>query len=200
MCPYCHNWKTLIQSKIPQIPFDEILAFLKKRVGILDGVVISGGEPTMMKELPEKIRKIKELGFLVKLDTNGTNPTMLKQLIDEKLIDYVSMDIKHSFTKMYDIIVNRKINLDLLRQSIAILLEDKVDYEFRTTLMEEYHDIDSIYEIGKAIEGAKRLFLQKFVVSDGVVDKTLHPIEEETARKYMDILSQYVHDVNLRGY
>ena len=93
-CPYCHNYETLVKGNVPQIPFDEILSFLKKRVGILDGVVISGGEPTLMKDLPEKIKKIKELGYLVKLDTNGSNPEMLKSLIDEKLIDYVSMDIK----------------------------------------------------------------------------------------------------------
>ncbi len=199
-CPYCHNYETLVKGNVPQIPFDEILSFLKKRVGILDGVVISGGEPTLMKDLPEKIKKIKELGYLVKLDTNGSNPEMLKLLIDEKLIDYVSMDIKHSFNKIYDIIINRSIDINLLRQSIEILKEDKVDYEFRTTLIEEYHDIDSIYEIGKLLEGSKRLFLQQFKVSDGVPNKELHEVKEETAKKYMDILSQYVKDVDLRGY
>ena len=200
MCPYCHNWETLIEERLAPLPFNDILSFLKKRIGVLDGVVISGGEPTLMKDLPEKIKKIKELGYLVKLDTNGSNPEMLKSLIDEKLIDYVSMDIKHSFNKIYDIIINKSIDINLLRQSIEILKEDKVDYEFRTTLIEEYHDIDSIYEIGKLLEGSKRLFLQQFKVSDGVPNKELHEVKEETAKKYMDILSQYVKDVDLRGY
>ena len=109
MCPYCHNWETLIKDTPSPLDFDDILSFLKKRLGVLDGVVISGGEPTMMKNLKEKVEKIKELGYLVKLDTNGSNPKMLRELIEDGLIDYVAMDIKHSFNKYYDIIVNKNI-------------------------------------------------------------------------------------------
>ena len=156
MCPYCHNWETLIKESLPPLPFEDIISFLKKRVGILDGVVISGGEPTLMEELPERIKTIKDLGFLVKLDTNGSNPEMLKYLIDNQLIDYVAMDIKHSFNKYYDVIVNKNIDLEDIKKSIDILMEDKVDYEFRITLIEEFHDKDSIYEIGKLLEGSKR--------------------------------------------
>ena len=200
MCPYCHNWETLIEEKLPGLKFDDILSFLKKRIGILDGVVISGGEPTLMDDLPEKISKIKELGFLVKLDTNGSNPEMLKELVDKKLVDYVSMDIKHSPNKYYDIIINKVINFDDIKESIEILMENKVDYEFRTTLIKEYHDLDSIYEIGKLLEGSKKLFLQQYKLSDGVRDKSLHEIDEETANKYVAILSQYIDLVELRGY
>lgn len=199
-CPYCHNWKTLIESDLPFIPFEDILSFLKKRVGILDGVVISGGEPTLMKDLPEKIKKIKELGFLVKLDTNGSNPEMLKQLIDEKLIDYVAMDIKHDIDKYQDIIHNSSIDLGKVIQSIEILKENKVDYEFRTTLIKEHHDTDSIYKIGKLLEGAKKYYLQKFIVSDGVQDKSLNEVDENTANRYVDILSQNIEFVDIRGY
>ena len=200
MCPYCHNWETLIEEHLSPLSFDDILSFLKKRQGIMDGVVISGGEPTLMDDLPEKIKKIKELGYLVKLDTNGSNPEMLKELINNQLIDYVAMDIKHSFSKYYDVIVNKNINLDDLKESIEILMENKIDFEFRITLIEEYHDVESIYEIGKLLEGSKKLFLQQYKLSDGVRDKSLHPVSEEVANKYVEILSQYVENVELRGY
>ena len=200
MCPYCHNWNTLIEEKLPTLKFEDIISFLKKRVGILDGVVISGGEPTLMDDLPEKIKKIKELGYLVKLDTNGSNPEMLKELIENKLIDYVAMDIKHSPSKYYDVIINKNINFDDIKESIEILMENKVDYEFRITLIEEYHDIESMYEIGKLLEGSKRMFLQQYKLSDGVREKSLHAVKEETANKYVEILSQYIDNVELRGY
>ena len=200
-CPYCHNWETLIKENLPPLDFEkDIISFLKKRIGILDGVVVSGGEPTLMKELPEKIKIIKELGYLVKLDTNGSNPKMLKELIDKKLIDYVAMDIKHSFNKYYDIIVNRNVDLKDLEESINILKENKVDYEFRITLIEEYHDKESIYEIGKLLEGSKRIFLQQYKLSDGVSDKTLHAISEPAAKQYQKILEEYIDEVELRGY
>ena len=200
MCPYCHNWETLIEEKLPGLKFDDILSFLKKRIGVLDGVVISGGEPTLMDDLPEKIIKIKELGFLVKLDTNGSNPEMLRELIDKNLVDYVSMDIKHSPNKYYDVVINKAIDFDDIKESIEILMENKVDYEFRTTLIKEYHDLDSIYEIGKLLEGAKKLFLQQYKLSDGVRDKSLHELDEEIANKFANILSQYIDLVELRGY
>lgn len=199
-CPYCHNMETLIKEKLPPLPFEDIISFLKKRLGILDGVVISGGEPTLMENLPERVKTIKEIGYLVKLDTNGSNPKMLKKLIDEKLIDYVAMDIKHSMNKYYDIIINRNVSLDDIKESIEILKENEVDYEFRITLIEEYHDKDSIYEIGKLLEGSKRVFLQQFKLSDGVSDKSLHAVSEATAKKYAEILSQYIEEVELRGY
>lgn len=200
MCPYCHNWETLIEEHLSPLNFEDILSFLRKRQGVMDGVVISGGEPTLMDDLPNKIKEIKDLGFLVKLDTNGSNPEMLKELIDNQLIDYVAMDIKHSFNKYYDVIVNRSINLDDIKESIEILMENKIDFEFRITLIKEYHDIDSIYEIGKMLEGSKKLFLQQYKLSDGVRDKSLHHVSEETANKYVEILSQYVENVELRGY
>ena len=199
-CPYCHNWETLIQERLAPLSFEDILSFLKKRLGVLDGVVISGGEPTLMDDLPEKIKKIKELGYLVKLDTNGSNPEMLKELIDKKLIDYVAMDIKHSPSKYYDVIKNKSISFDTIKESIEILMENKVDYEFRITLIKEYHDIDSIYEIGKLLEGSKKLFLQEYKLSDGVHDKSLNEVNIKTAEKYADILSQYIDLVELRGY
>jgi len=200
MCPYCHNWQTLIEEKLPPLDFDDILDFLKKRIGVLDGVVISGGEPTLMDDLPEKVKKIKELGYFVKLDTNGSSPDMLRYLIESKLIDYCAMDIKHSFDKYYDVIVNRNINLDDIKESIEILSMGKIDYEFRITLIKEYHDEESIYKIGKLLEGSPKLYLQKFMLSEGVREKNLHAVDEGLANKFVDILSQYIDNVELRGY
>ena len=199
-CPFCHNWKTLITNKeIECIPFNEILSFLSKRVGILDGVVISGGEPTLMPDLKEKIKKIKELGYLVKLDTNGTNPEILEDLINSKLIDYVAMDVKNSLDD-YEGVSGVKPNIEKLQKSIEILKQNKVDYEFRMTLINEFHNETNIRKIATLLKGSKRFYLQKFMVSDGVENKNLHHVDEGLANIYKDILSKDIEVVELRGY
>ena len=199
-CEYCHNWNTLIAPKDNEdLIFNDILSFLKKRIGVLDGVVISGGEPTLMPNLEEKIKKIKELGYAVKLDTNGTNPEVVEHLISAGLIDYVAMDIKsslddyHRFVKADSLIAN-------VAKTIELLKSNKVDYEFRITLIEEYHSKEVIEKIAALLNGAKRFYLQQFKVSDGVLNKNLHPVDEGVANSYVKILSQYIDEVELRGY
>lgn len=199
-CEYCHNWNTLIACDDNEdLIFEDILSFLRKRVGVLDGVVISGGEPTLMPDLEDKIRAIKELGYAIKLDTNGTHPEVVENLINKGLIDYVAMDIKSSldeynrFCKNDELISNVKKTIELLKQK-------KVDYEFRTTLINEYHNKEIIKKIAELLKGSKRLFLQQFKVSDGVINKNLHPVDEGLANHYVEILSQYVDEVALRGY
>ena len=199
-CEYCHNWNTLIApSDNDDLFFDDILSFLNKRVGVLDGVVISGGEPTLMPDLENKIKKIKELGYDVKLDTNGTNPEVVESLISQGLIDYVAMDIKsslddyHRFVKSDQLIENVKKTIDLLKQN-------KIDYEFRITLIEEYHSENVINKIAELLNGAKRFYLQQFKVSDGVLNKNLHPVDEGIANRYVEILSHFIDEVELRGY
>lgn len=199
-CEYCHNWNTLIACDDNEdLIFDDILSFLKKRVGILDGVVISGGEPTLMPNLEEKIRAIKSLGYLIKLDTNGTHPEVVEDLVNKSLIDYVAMDIKssldeyHRFCKNDELIANVKKTIDYLKQ-------DKVDYEFRTTLISEYHNEEIIRKIAELLKGSKRLFLQQFKESEGVINKNLHPVDEGIANSYVEILSQDITLVELRGY
>ena len=199
-CPFCHNGLTLLENSEDYVPFDEILAFLKKRIGILDGVVISGGEPTLMPDLEDKIRAIKELGYEVKLDTNGTNPDILKHLIDEKLIDYVAMDVKGSLAKYKDIAGAPNLNLDRVLKSIELLKSNVVDYEFRTTIIDEYHNEVDMISMGRLLKGAKRLYLQKFQISDGVINKNLHPVDEDSINKFVDILEEYIDEVGLRGY
>ena len=198
-CPFCHNGLTLLEDFETEVPFDEIVSFLKKRQGILDGVVISGGEPTLMPDLADKIRVIKDLGFLVKLDTNGSNPDILLDLLEEGLIDYVAMDIKNSIDK-YDLTAGAKVNHERILKSIEILKNSGIEYEFRTTLVKEFHTKEDMYEMGKMLEGCPNLYLQKFQISDGVINKNLHPVDEDLANNFVDILSQYIDNVELRGY
>ena len=199
-CEYCHNWNTLIAiDDNEDLIFDDILSFLKKRVGVLDGVVISGGEPTLMPNLEEKIRAIKALGYAVKLDTNGTHPEVVEDLVNKGLIDYIAIDIKssldeyHRFCKSDELISN-------VKKTIEYLKENHVDYEFRTTLISEYHNEEIIKKISNLLKGSKRLFLQQFKVSEGVVNKSLHPVDEGIANHYVEILSQDIDEVSLRGY
>lgn len=199
-CEYCHNWNTLIAAEDNEdLIFNDILSFLKKRVGILDGVVISGGEPTLMPNLEEKIRAIKELGYLIKLDTNGTHPEVVKDLVSKGLIDYVAMDIKSSLDD-YHRFCNNDTLINKVKESIELLKSGIVDYEFRMTLIEEYHSLEVINKVKETLKGAKRLFLQQFKVSDGVINKNLHPVDEGLANKFATILSQSVETVELRGY
>ena len=153
-----------------------------------------------MNDVVEKIEKIKELGFKIKLDTNGTNPDVLQELLRKNLINYVAMDIKNS-EKMYPETTGVKNPLlDKVKESISIIMNSGIDYEFRTTLVAEYHSKDSIEEMGELIKGAEKLFLQKFVDREGVIKKGLHPVEEVWASSYKDILSKFVKNVELRGY
>ena len=198
-CPFCHNGDSVLGSNAA-IPFEEILSFLKSRVGLIDAVVVSGGEPTLMDDLEEKIEKIKELGFKIKLDTNGTNPDVLNKLLRKNLINYVAMDIKNSENRYAETVGVTNPLMDKIKQSISIIMNSGIDYEFRTTLVAEYHTKESIEEMGQLIKGAKKLFLQKFVDREGVIKKGLHPVEEVWASSYKDILSNYVSKVELRGY
>ncbi len=199
-CEYCHNWNTLIAANDNEdLIFNDILAFLKKRVGILDGVVISGGEPTLMPNLEEKIRAIKELGYSIKLDTNGTHPEVIKDLVSKGLIDYIAMDIKSSLDDYHRFCHNDSL-IEKVKESIELLKSGIVDYEFRMTLIDEYHSLEVINKVKDTLKGSKRLYLQQFKVSDGVINKDLHAVDEGLANKFVEILSQSVETVELRGY
>ena len=199
-CPFCHN-SSLMKVIDDNIEFEEIKSYLVSRRKMLDAVVISGGEPTLRKELPFVIKEIKQLGYLIKLDTNGTNPVMLKKLIDEKLIDYVAMDIKADFVN-YPLVagIKQNIYLEKVKESINILKSSNIDYEFRTTLVLEYHTLDVIESMKELIDGAPKLFLQKFVLRDSCLDQSLHEVPFDVANKYKEILEQNIKEVRLRGY
>lgn len=198
-CPFCHNGDSVLNST-NEIPFEEILNYLKSRKGLLDAVVVTGGEPTLMTDLEQKIRQIKELGYEVKLDTNGTNPDVLKHLIDKKLIDYVAMDIKNSEEKYALTAGCKYIDLSKIKQSIEILKNSPIRYEFRTTLVKEFHDFSDIKGIGELVKSAKKIYLQKFVDREGVIQKGLHQVDEDIALLYKKDLENYVSEVYLRGY
>ena len=198
-CPFCHNGDSVLNSH-EEIPFGQILNYLESRKGLLDAVVVTGGEPTLMPDLVDKILQLKHLGFNVKLDTNGTNPELLERLINEKLIDYVAMDIKNS-PKKYALTAGcQSVNLDAIKKSIEILKKSGICYEFRTTLVKEFHDFSDITEIGKLIQGAKKIYLQKFVDREGVIQKGLHHVDEEKAYLFKKELEKFVPEVYLRGY
>lgn len=198
-CPFCHNGETVLKSQ-NHINFDEILTYLKSKKGLIDAVVISGGEPTLMPELKERILQIKNLGFLIKLDTNGTSPKCLKDLIENNLIDYVAMDIKNSLEAYPKTCGVSKINEADIIESIKLLKDNTIPYEFRTTLVKEYHNEESIKGLGELIVGAKILYLQKFVNREGVIKKGLHEVPLEIAQNYRDLLEYFVTNVKLRGY
>ncbi len=199
LCPFCHN-SGLVEGKYQTLDNDEIMAFLKKRFGMLEAVVISGGEPTLQPDLIEFIREIKKIGYKVKLDTNGTNPTMLAQIVEEGLVDYVAMDIKNAFD-LYPVITGKpQIDIHKIRQSVEILKSGGVDYEFRTTLVREYHDTDAIRGMAQDIAGAKRVYLQHFVDNENCISSGLNDIRKDEAEEYRGILETFVDEVALRGY
>ena len=198
-CPFCHNGTTVLEAETV-IPFEDILEYLESRKGLIDAVVVSGGEPTLMPDLKEKIIKLRELGFLIKLDTNGNNPEAIKDLYESGLIDYVAMDIKNSF-KMYPVTVGVKnAYLDKVSKSIQYLMSSGIDYEFRTTLVDEFHDAQCIREMGETLKGAKRLYLQKFVDRESCIQRGLHQVSKEKAELFLEILKPFIDKVSLRGY
>ena len=177
-CPYCHN-PELVDAALcnerflPELFFE----FLQERKGKLDGVVITGGEPTLQEDLPEFIKRIKEKGFLVKLDTNGTNPGMIKHLSQQDLVDFIAMDIKTPIEKYHQVIPDEQNGLvNTIQKSISIIINSKVDHEFRTTAVKEFITKEDIIKISTLITGAKKYVLQRFVPS-----QTLSPEYENAA-------------------
>jgi len=165
-CGYCHNPEFVLPERIKEIscsfiPEEVFLNFLDKRVGLLDGVVISGGEPTLMPDLESFILKIKEKGFLVKLDTNGNKFGALKNLVDKKLLDFIAMDIKTSLEE-YKNVSGNLVNVDDIKQSIELIKKSGVDYEFRTTMVKELHTEEIINNMIELLEGSKSFYLQQF--------------------------------------
>jgi len=170
-CHFCYNPQLVVPQKdYLLISEDSLFGFLNKRIKKLDSVVITGGEPTLHRDLPEFIKKIKVLGYLVKLDTNGTNPEILQNLINEKLIDYVAMDIKAPLEK-YHKVTGVELPLDNIKKSIIIIKDSGLPYEFRSTIMPEFHSEEDIIKMGELIKGTDKWYLQKFQPLTDLVDK-----------------------------
>ena len=229
-CPYCqnsellhpennlqneqaqHNERSKYTGQVSQIPQEEILAFLKKRAGILEGVVITGGEPTLHADLPDFIQQIRQFHLKIKLDTNGSNPQMLQYLLEDQLLDYLAMDVKASpqhyaaaaglstkasavSTKTPSLSTDF---LDKIQRSIALIQNSHLSYEFRTTVVLELHTLPAFHQLGELIRGAKLCYLQTFRDCETVSVAGLHPFSEEDMKKAAEILRLYVQEVRIR--
>lgn len=197
-CPFCHN-AGLVKGSEPVIDEEEILGYLRQRFGLLDSVCISGGEPTLYADLPEFITKVKQIGYEIKLDTNGTNPDMIKYLVENKLIDYIAMDIKNSYDN-YPKTIGKNFDIDIIKQSINYIMTCGIDYEFRTTLVSQLHTFDDIKKISKMIKGAKRYSLQKFEDSGNCIASNLTEVSKDDANMYLGYLMDFIPHTKLRGY
>lgn len=198
-CGYCHN-PELFEKKEPVLSVPAFFEFLNKRKGKLDGVVITGGEPTLHgKDLIEFIKEVKSLGFLVKLDTNGTHPDVLQELLNENLLDYIAMDIKAPLAK-YKTITQTDIDTKIIKKSIDMIMNSGVDYEFRTTIVKSQLSVEDLRQIGELIQGAKRYYMQKFLATK-ILDETLMSEESYTDEEFKNlrtILEEYVDFVDYR--
>lgn len=192
-CGYCYNSDLKIKSE-GRLSEDEVLDFLKSRIGKIDGVVITGGEPTINNELPSFIKKIKDLGLLVKLDTNGTNPRMIEYLIDNSLVDYIAMDIKTNPLK-YSVVTNTKNNIEDILNSVDIIKNSNIEHEFRTTVY-NIHTLDDLINIAKLVSPSK-YFLQDFKKNEKVSDKNIFSKDSKTLEEYVITCNKYT-QTNLR--
>lgn len=200
-CPFCHNYELATGKVPPVMEEEELFAFLSKRKGLLDGVAVTGGEPCLHRDLPELLARIRELGFAVKLDTNGTHPDMLREILERGLADYVAMDIKNSPGK-YAFTAGMAAEPDFVsavRESVRILMESGTDYEFRTTVVDELHEVQDFEEIGRWIRGAKRYFLQCFTDRDTVPYGGLSAPSKAKMEACAAIAKRYIADVQIRG-
>lgn len=198
-CPFCHNAE-LIDGTAPAVmEEEELLSFLKKRRGLLDGVAITGGEPLLRPDILSLAEKITALGYPLKVDTNGMHPDRLRELIDRGLVEYVAMDIKNSPGKYAMTAGLAELDLQPVRESVSILLEGRVDYEFRTTVVAELHDEASFREIGPWIRGARRYFLQAFTDRDTVPFDGFHAPQEAEMLRYAEIMQPFAASVQIRG-
>lgn len=198
-CPFCHN-----SPLIGKLPDEELISekdlfdLLKKRKGVLDGVAVTGGEPLMQPDIEQFIKKIKDEGFKVKLDTNGTYPDKLKGLIEKGLVDYVAMDIKAPLDK-YKTVGGTEVFNDKIKESVDILLKSSIPYEFRTTVVNELHDACDFDKIGELIKGADAYYIQSFKDSGNILKSGLTSPSKEDLQSYLEIAKKYVENSHIRG-
>jgi pyruvate formate lyase activating enzyme len=199
-CGYCHNPELIPVAKEGGFGTEEILEFLKKRKKVLDAIVITGGEPTLQKDLPEFIQAVKNLGYLVKLDTNGTNPEMLEKLIKKKLIDYIAMDIKAPL-RGYDRVTQVKVDKERIKKSIKLIMKSGLDYEFRSTILPQLHTSQDIKAMARMIKGAKKYYLQTFLNQGKIWDKSLAAAQAFSSKEMRELAracSEFVEKCEVR--
>ncbi len=187
-CPFCYN-KEIVIGNVQPVSEKEVMSFLEKRKGMLEGLVISGGEPLMQKDISDFCEKVKKMSYLIKIDTNGMYPEKLKELIDKNLIDYVAMDIKAS-KKKYEKLTNVKVNIKKIEESINLLQNSKIDYEFRTTFVPKLLTKDDIIDIAKWLNGSKKFYLQQFKPNSPLISAKLEDFTPYTKKELADTLEE----------
>ena len=198
-CPFCHNASLVLPERFGEtLPTETFFEFLESRRGKLRAVCVSGGEPTMQGDLHEFISRIKEMGFLVKLDTNGTRPEILYGLIEDGLVDYVAMDIKNCKKRYGETVGVKDFDISPIEESINILMKGKVPFEFRTTVVRELHSAEDLREIGEWLSGDEKFFLQTFEDSGDVIGENYSAHDAETMKQFLEILKEYVPNAALR--
>ena len=198
-CPFCHNSDLLEHDAEAAFTDEEVLKFLTKRRGILEGVAITGGEPTLQPDLRDFILRVRELGYKIKLDTNGSRPDVLRTLCEEGLIDYVAMDIK-TCKERYPVVAGiPSLRMEGIIESVDFLKRGSVPYEFRTTVVRELHSAEDFVRIGEWIAGCPRYYLQNFVDSDNILVSGFSACSKEELMEYQNLVSPYVAHAELRG-
>lgn len=199
-CPFCHNGSLVLHPECQQrISEEEVFSVLEKRRHLLEGVCITGGEPALQPGLFSFLERIKELGLKVKLDTNGSKPGVVRQCIKENLVDYIAMDIKNCPEKYSLSTGLLQPELEKIRQSVQLLMEAGIDYEFRSTIVKEHHTLADIEEMGRWLTGARAFYLQNYKDSEGVIEAGLHAHEPSVLQSFSRVLKKYISLVEIRG-
>lgn len=198
-CPFCHNASLVFGKEPVLMGEEEFFSFLESRKGKLEGVCITGGEPTLSPDLTEFIKKISAHGFKIKLDTNGYNPEKLEEILSLGLLDYVAMDIKNSPEKYAMTAGLNNMDINKIKRSVNLLREGGCEYEFRTTLVNELHTLDDIKKIGQWLEGSEKWFLQTFTDSGNLIGENFTPVSREISLKMLEEAEKYVKTARLRG-
>ena len=199
-CPFCHN-ASLVErvSTLPTMDESDIFSFLAKRRGVLDGVCVTGGEPLMMPDLGDFLGRIKDMGYAVKLDTNGYRPAILKSLVENGLVDYVAMDVKNSLPRYGETVGIRNFDTSPIEESMDYLMEGHIPFEFRTTLVRGLHTPESIREMGARLAGQERFFLQHFEDSGDLIGQGMSGFEHAETARMLSALCEYVPNAQIRG-
>ncbi len=198
-CPFCHNKDLLGDENEDSISVDEVFSYLDKRKGVLDGVVISGGEPLLQPDIEEFITKVKNMGYKIKLDTNGSSPTKLKSLIDKGLVDYIAMDIKNNFTCYNETSGVNCINIENIKRSINIIESSKVEHEFRTTVVKQLHNLGKLQEICSYLGTQTKYYIQNYRDCSTVLERGLLGFSEEELKDLQKKLNMMYPNVMVRG-
>ena len=201
-CPFCHNSPLVLDPRGTEgYSVYEVLAYLRKRKGILDGIAVSGGEPLLQPDLEDFLRRVRDIGdYKIKLDTNGTNPTMVQNLINKGLVDYIAMDVKNSPEKYATTTGLASISLDNILESVRIIKSSGIAHEFRTTIIKEFHTENDLKRIADIVDGCDGYFLQQYVDRDSCISHGFTPIDKTTAENWLNHFNGKAKRTSLRGY